>query len=83
MYSPEILASMKKVEAAREANIAYEPRRLTAEEKEALLNGVGIPYVRKVKKVSAQKAAEAAASRNRRQRNMSEHERRFKKQFLK
>ena len=38
MYSPEILASMKKVEAAREANIAYEPRRLTAEEKEALLN---------------------------------------------
>ena len=38
MYTPEMLASMKKVEAAREANIAYEPRRLTAEEKEALLN---------------------------------------------
>ena len=38
IYSPEMLASMKKVEAAREANIAYEPRRLTAEEKEALLN---------------------------------------------
>ena len=32
MYTPEMLASMKKVEAAREANIAYEPRRLTAEE---------------------------------------------------
>ena len=60
-----------------------EYRPLTEKEKEALLNGVGIPYVRKVKKVSAQKAAEAAASRNRRQRNMSEHERRFKKQFLK
>ena len=38
IYSPEMLASMKKVEAARAANIAYEPRRLTAEEKEALLN---------------------------------------------
>ncbi len=38
MYSTDMLASMKKVEAAREANIAYEPRRLTAEEKEALLN---------------------------------------------
>ena len=37
IYTPEMLASMKKVEAAREANIALEPRRLTAEEKEALL----------------------------------------------
>ncbi|MBQ3168877.1 MAG: FAD-dependent oxidoreductase, partial [Clostridia bacterium] len=37
MYTPEMLASMKKVEAAREKNIALEPRRLTAEEKEALL----------------------------------------------
>ena len=37
IYTPEMLASMKKVEAAREANIAQEPRRLTAEEKEALL----------------------------------------------
>ncbi|MBR2055225.1 MAG: succinate dehydrogenase/fumarate reductase flavoprotein subunit, partial [Clostridia bacterium] len=36
-YTPEMLASMKKVEAAREKNIALEPRRLTAEEKEALL----------------------------------------------
>ncbi|MBR3906230.1 MAG: FAD-dependent oxidoreductase [Clostridia bacterium] len=32
-----MLASMKKVEAAREKNIALEPRRLTAQEKEALL----------------------------------------------
>ena len=37
IYTPEMLASMKKVEAAREANMASEPRRLTAEEKEALL----------------------------------------------
>ncbi len=36
-YTPEMLASMKKVEAAREKNIALEPRRLTAQEKEALL----------------------------------------------
>ena len=31
IYTPEMLASMKKVEAAREANMASEPRRLTAE----------------------------------------------------
>ena len=31
IYTPEMLASMKKVEAAREKNIALEPRRLTAE----------------------------------------------------
>ena len=37
-YTKEMLASMAKVEAAREKNIALEPRRLTAEEKEALLN---------------------------------------------
>ena len=37
IYTPEMLASMKKVEAAREKNIAFEPRRLSAEEKEALL----------------------------------------------
>ena len=33
-----MLASMKKVEAAREANIALEPRRLTAEEKALVSN---------------------------------------------
>ena len=37
IFTEEMLASMKKVEAAREANIALEPRRLTAEEKEQLL----------------------------------------------
>ncbi len=37
IFTQEMLESMKKVEAAREANIALEPRRLTAEEKEKLL----------------------------------------------
>ena len=60
-----------------------EYRPLSEKEKEALLNGVGIPYVRKVKTSSAQKSATAAAYRNRRQRSISDHERRFKKQFLK
>ena len=36
-YTPEMLASMAKVEAARAENIALEPRRMTADEKEALL----------------------------------------------
>ena len=37
IFTQEMLESMKKVEAAREANIALEPRRLTAAEKDALL----------------------------------------------
>ena len=37
MYSSEFQESLKKVEAARAANIAYEPARMTAEQKEALL----------------------------------------------
>ena len=37
MYTEEMLESIKKVEAAREANAALEPRRMTAEEKDALL----------------------------------------------
>ena len=37
IYTQEMLESMKKVEAAREANIALEPRRMTADEKDALL----------------------------------------------
>ena len=37
MYTEEMLASMKKVEAARERNTDLEPRRMTAEEKETLL----------------------------------------------
>lgn len=60
-----------------------EYRPFSEKEKESLLNAVGIPYVRKIKKSSAQKSATAAAYRNRRQREASEHERRFKKQFLK
>ena len=30
-FTPEMLASMAKVEAAREANIALEPRRMDAD----------------------------------------------------
>ena len=37
IFTEEMLESMRKVEAAREANIKYEPRRMTAEEKDALL----------------------------------------------
>ena len=37
IFTEEMLVSMKKVEAARAANIALEPRRLSAEEKEKLL----------------------------------------------
>ena len=37
MYTKELLESIKKVEAAREKNVALEPRRMTAEEKETLL----------------------------------------------
>ncbi len=37
VYTEEMLESMKKVEAARAANTAFEPRRMTAEEKETLL----------------------------------------------
>ena len=58
-----------------------EYRPLSEKEKEALLNSVGIPYVRKVKKNSPARSAAIAAERNRRQRTMSDHERRFKKQF--
>ena len=37
IFTEEMLQSMKKVEAAREHNISYEPRRMTAEEKANLL----------------------------------------------
>ena len=37
LYTNEMLESMKKVEAARSENAVLEPRRMTAEEKEALL----------------------------------------------
>ena len=38
IFTEEMLASMKKVEAARAENIALEPRRMTADEKRALLD---------------------------------------------
>lgn len=37
MYNEEMLASMKKVEANRAENTTFEPRRMTAEEKDTLL----------------------------------------------
>lgn len=37
MYTGQMYESMKKVEAAREANAVLEPRRMTAEEKDTLL----------------------------------------------
>ena len=37
MYTNQIVETMKKVAAAREANAALEPRRMTAEEKDTLL----------------------------------------------
>ena len=38
MYSdPKMLESIRKVEAAREANMKLDPRRMTAEEKDTLL----------------------------------------------
>ena len=43
-YSPEVLASMAKVEAARDYNIALEPQRMTAEEKEAILKAYHPDY---------------------------------------
>ena len=37
MFTPEMLASIEKVEETRQARIGVEPRRMTADEKEALL----------------------------------------------
>ena len=44
MYTNEMLESIKKVEANREANAALEPRRMTAEEKDALLRAYHPDY---------------------------------------
>ncbi len=44
VFTNEMLESMKKVEAAREANIKLEPRRMTAEEKENLLRAYHPDY---------------------------------------
>lgn len=43
-FTPEMLASMAKVEAARKDNIALEPRRMDADEKEALLKAYHPDY---------------------------------------
>ena len=37
MYSAEFQASLAAVEAARESNVTFEPKRMTAEEKDSLL----------------------------------------------
>ena len=37
MFTPEMLESVKKVEATRDARMGMEPRRMTAEEKDTLL----------------------------------------------
>ena len=37
MFTPEMLESVKKVEATRDARMGMEPRRMTAEEKDVLL----------------------------------------------
>ena len=37
MYTEQMRQSIAKVEAAREANLRYEPPRMTAQEKELLL----------------------------------------------
>ena len=47
MYSKEFSESLKAVEAAREANIAYEPTRMTAKEKEDLLAAYHPDYKKK------------------------------------
>ena len=37
MFTPEMFESIKKVEATRDARMGYEPTRMTADEKSALL----------------------------------------------
>ena len=37
MFTPDMLESIKKVEATRAARMGVEPRRMTADEKDALL----------------------------------------------
>ena len=44
MFTPEMLASVKKVEATRDARMGMEPRRMTAEEKDALLKAYHPDY---------------------------------------
>ena len=44
MFTPEMIESIKKVEATREARMATEPRRMTAEEKSTLLKAFHPDY---------------------------------------
>ena len=44
MFTQEMLESIKKVEATREARMATEPRRMTAEEKSELLKAYHPDY---------------------------------------
>lgn len=44
MFTPEMLASIEKVEATRAARMGMEPRRMTAEEKDALLKAYHPDY---------------------------------------
>ena len=44
MFTPEMYESIKKVEATREARMATEPRRMTADEKSALLKAYHPDY---------------------------------------
>ena len=46
MYPEELKKSLEAVEGAREANIAFEPRRMTADEKDALLASYHPDYKR-------------------------------------
>ena len=45
MYTQEMLESIKKVEATRASRIGFEPRRMTAEEKDALLKEFHPDYI--------------------------------------
>ncbi|MBE7022484.1 MAG: FAD-binding protein, partial [Ruminococcaceae bacterium] len=44
MFTPEMLESIKKVEATRQERMATEPRRMTADEKDALLKAYHPDY---------------------------------------
>ena len=44
MFTPEMLESIKKVEATRDERMGMEPRRMTADEKDALLKAYHPDY---------------------------------------
>ena len=44
MFTPEMMESVKKVEATRAERMANEPRRMTAEEKDTLLKAFHPDY---------------------------------------